>query len=74
MFFSISMTGEKTNGLIGVSELIIATSIQSILFSLLCAQPLLIIGFTGPLLVFEEAYYKVTTMLSLLLLCDTLSQ
>uniref|UniRef100_A0A8C4Q055 Anion exchange protein n=1 Tax=Eptatretus burgeri TaxID=7764 RepID=A0A8C4Q055_EPTBU len=52
------LLGEKTNGLIGVSELIIATSIQSILFSLLCAQPLLIIGFTGPLLVFEEAYYK----------------
>ncbi|XP_062482329.1 anion exchange protein 3 isoform X2 [Pezoporus occidentalis] len=29
-----------------------------ILFSLLGAQPLLVIGFSGPLLVFEEAFYK----------------
>lgn len=52
-------TGEKTEGLMGVSELIISTSALGILFSLLSAQPLLIIGFSGPLLVFEEAFYKV---------------
>lgn len=43
----------------GVSELIISTSVLGILFSLLGAQPLLVIGFSGPLLVFEEAFYKV---------------
>lgn len=42
----------------GVSELIISTSVLGILFSLLGAQPLLVIGFSGPLLVFEEAFYK----------------
>uniref|UniRef100_A0A3Q3EG85 Solute carrier family 4 member 2a n=1 Tax=Labrus bergylta TaxID=56723 RepID=A0A3Q3EG85_9LABR len=51
------LLGEKTDGLIGVSELIVATSLQGIVFSVLSAQPLLIIGFSGPLLVFEEAFY-----------------
>lgn len=54
-----SFPGEKTEGLMGVSELIISTSVLGILFSLLGAQPLLVIGFSGPLLVFEEAFYKV---------------
>lgn len=43
----------------GVSELIVSTATVGIIFSLLAGQPLLIIGFSGPLLVFEEAYYKV---------------
>lgn len=51
--------GEKTQDLIGVSELIISTSLQGVLFCLLGAQPLLIIGFSGPLLVFEEAFFTV---------------
>uniref|UniRef100_A0A3Q3H0N5 Anion exchange protein n=1 Tax=Labrus bergylta TaxID=56723 RepID=A0A3Q3H0N5_9LABR len=53
----IYLTLMKTDGLIGVSELIVATSLQGIVFSVLSAQPLLIIGFSGPLLVFEEAFY-----------------
>ncbi|KAM3604137.1 uncharacterized protein V6R79_006962 [Siganus canaliculatus] len=52
------LLGEKTEGLIGVSELIVATALQGIVFSVLSAQPLLIIGFSGPLLVFEEAFYN----------------
>ncbi|XP_029930677.1 anion exchange protein 2a [Myripristis murdjan] len=52
------LLGEKTEGLIGVSELIVATAMQGIIFSLLGAQPLLVIGFSGPLLVFEEAFYS----------------
>uniref|UniRef100_UPI00398E5C48 anion exchange protein 3 n=1 Tax=Pristiophorus japonicus TaxID=55135 RepID=UPI00398E5C48 len=51
------LLGTKTEGLIGVSELIISTSAIGVFFSLLSAQPLLVIGFTGPLLVFEEAFY-----------------
>lgn len=45
--------------MMGVSELIISTATVGVLFSLLAGQPLLIIGFSGPLLVFEEAFYKV---------------
>uniref|UniRef100_A0A3Q3NMS6 Anion exchange protein n=1 Tax=Labrus bergylta TaxID=56723 RepID=A0A3Q3NMS6_9LABR len=55
------LVSEKTDGLIGVSELIVATSLQGIVFSVLSAQPLLIIGFSGPLLVFEEAFYTVSS-------------
>ena len=52
--------GEKTEGLIGVSELIIATATQGVFFCLLGANPLLVVGFSGPLLVFEEAFYSVS--------------
>ncbi|KAM4718627.1 anion exchange protein 2b isoform 2-T2 [Anableps anableps] len=52
------LLGEKTDGLIGVSELIISTAVQGVLFCLLGAQPLLVVGFSGPLLVFEEAFYS----------------
>lgn len=55
------LLGEKTEGLIGVSELIVATAIQGVLFCLLGAQPLLVVGFSGPLLVFEEAFFSVST-------------
>ncbi|KAB0399292.1 hypothetical protein E2I00_003110, partial [Balaenoptera physalus] len=50
--------GEKTEGLMGVSELIVSTAVLGVLFSLLGAQPLLVVGFSGPLLVFEEAFFK----------------
>ncbi|XP_041921340.1 anion exchange protein 3 isoform X2 [Alosa sapidissima] len=52
------LLGEKTQGMMGVSELIVSTATVGIIFSLLAGQPLLIIGFSGPLLVFEEAFYK----------------
>ncbi|XP_036377470.1 anion exchange protein 2b [Megalops cyprinoides] len=52
------LLGEKTEGLIGVSELIVATAVQGVIFCLLGAQPLLVVGFSGPLLVFEEAFYS----------------
>ncbi|NWX46742.1 B3AT protein, partial [Steatornis caripensis] len=50
--------GEKTNGMMGVSELLISTCVQCVLFSILSAQPLLVVGFSGPLLVFEEAFFS----------------
>ena len=53
-------TGDKTENMIGVSELLLSTALQGIIFSLLGAQPLLVLGFSGPLLVFEEAFYSVT--------------
>uniref|UniRef100_A0A8D0YJ53 Anion exchange protein n=1 Tax=Sus scrofa TaxID=9823 RepID=A0A8D0YJ53_PIG len=52
------LLGEKTEGLMGVSELIMSTAVLGVLFSLLGAQPLLVVGFSGPLLVFEEAFFK----------------
>ncbi|MGH0140069.1 UNVERIFIED_CONTAM: hypothetical protein FKN15_070830 [Acipenser sinensis] len=49
--------GEKTGNWMGVSELLVSTAVQGVLFSLVGAQPLLVIGFSGPLLVFEEAFF-----------------
>lgn len=45
----------------GVSELMVSTSIQGVIFCIIAAQPVLVIGFSGPLLVFEEAFYAVRT-------------
>lgn len=52
---------DKTEKMMGVSELMISTSIQGVIFCLIAAQPVLVIGFSGPLLVFEEAFYAVCT-------------
>lgn len=43
----------------GVSELMISTSVQGMIFCIIAAQPVLIIGFSGPLLLFEEAFFVV---------------
>lgn len=48
----------------GVPELLISTSIQGIIFCFVAAQPVLVIGFSGPLLVFEEAFFAVSYILS----------
>ncbi|XP_016146887.1 anion exchange protein 2b [Sinocyclocheilus grahami] len=60
------LLGEKTEGLIGVSELIVATCIQGVLFCLLGVQPLLVVGFSGPILVFEEAFFSVSLQYQIL--------
>uniref|UniRef100_A0A8C3GKE8 Solute carrier family 4 member 1 (Diego blood group) n=1 Tax=Cairina moschata TaxID=8855 RepID=A0A8C3GKE8_CAIMO len=52
------LLGEKTKGMMGVSELLISTCVQCVVFSILSAQPLLVVGFSGPLLVFEEAFFS----------------
>ncbi|XP_022102508.1 anion exchange protein 3-like isoform X3 [Acanthaster planci] len=48
------LLSEKTKKWMGVSEMIVSTSVCGMLFSLFSGQPLVIIGATGPLLVFEE--------------------
>ena len=51
---------EKTGGWIGVSETILATGLAGIIFALLGGQPLTIISFTGPLVVFEKSTYELS--------------
>ncbi|CAG0884444.1 unnamed protein product [Cyprideis torosa] len=50
---------DKTKNQIGVSETLIATALAGIVFSMLSGQPLIIIGATGPVLLFDEAFYTV---------------
>lgn len=54
-------SADKTKKMMGVSELMISTSVQGIIFCLFAAQPVLVIGFSGPLLLFEEAFAAVCT-------------
>ncbi|PVD39547.1 hypothetical protein C0Q70_02182 [Pomacea canaliculata] len=49
---------EKTGGLMGVSETMVSTAVAGMIFSLLCGQPLMLIGATGPVLVFEQSLYS----------------
>uniref|UniRef100_A0A3B5ADF2 Anion exchange protein n=1 Tax=Stegastes partitus TaxID=144197 RepID=A0A3B5ADF2_9TELE len=51
------LLADKVENMMGVPELLISTSIQGIIFCFIAAQPVLVIGFSGPLLVFEEAFY-----------------
>lgn len=50
----------------GVSELMVSTCIQGVIFCLIAAQPVLVIGFSGPLLVFEEAFFAVRMICQML--------
>ncbi|KAK6165534.1 hypothetical protein SNE40_022447 [Patella caerulea] len=49
---------EKTKGLMGVSETVLSTCLCGVVFGLFSGQPLLIVGATGPVLVFEQSLYK----------------
>ncbi|CAG0879882.1 unnamed protein product [Darwinula stevensoni] len=49
---------DKTGNLIGVSETLIATAGVGVLFALLAGQPLIIVGATGPCLLFDESLYS----------------
>lgn len=51
------LLSEKTNRWMGVSEMIFATALSGVLFSLFAGQPLIIIGATGPILVFEKSTF-----------------
>ncbi|XP_032599357.1 anion exchange protein 3 isoform X3 [Drosophila grimshawi] len=49
------LVSAKTDSWIGISETLIACSLVGIVFHCLSCQPLVIIGTTGPLLLFDEA-------------------
>lgn len=51
------LLNQKTNGWMGVSEMMFATALSGVIFALFAGQPLMIIGATGPLLVFEQSTY-----------------
>lgn len=52
------LMGDKTDNLIGVSETLVVTAFTGLLYSLLSGQPLVIIGTTGPVLLFDEILFK----------------
>nr|XP_015833088.1 PREDICTED: band 3 anion transport protein isoform X2 [Tribolium castaneum] len=52
------LLGAKTNGFIGISETLLSTSAAGVIFAILSGQPLVIVGSTGPLLLFDESLYE----------------
>merc|ERR1719481_1188256 len=53
--------GDKTNNDIGVSETLVVTCACGIIFALFSGCPLIIIGTTGPVLLYDEALYNFCT-------------
>lgn len=58
-----ALLSEETKGLLGVSEMVVATAVSGIIFGLFSGQPLIILGATGPLLVMEESIYSLSSEL-----------
>ncbi|KAJ5239965.1 hypothetical protein N7468_004584 [Penicillium chermesinum] len=56
--FSLDMF-EKTNQSYGVNEVLLASVLGAVVFSLLAAQPLVIVGVTGPITVFNYTVYDI---------------
>lgn len=55
------LLSKKTGGWLGLSESILATAIGGVLFGFFSGQPLMIVGVTGPVLLFEQTIYNVRT-------------
>ena len=51
---------DKTDNSVGIAETLIATSAAGVVFALCAGQPLVIVGTTGPLLLFDESLYAVS--------------
>ncbi len=56
---------ELTGNNIGVVEMIVGTAISGVLYALVAGQPLIILGGTGPLLVFTMVLYQLTESLEI---------
>ncbi|PWW73562.1 hypothetical protein C7212DRAFT_284748 [Tuber magnatum] len=52
---------EKTNMSYGVNEVLLASVLGAVVFSFLAAQPLCIVGVTGPITVFNYTVYAIVT-------------
>ncbi|XP_034254186.1 anion exchange protein 2 isoform X2 [Thrips palmi] len=55
------LMADKTQNMIGISETLVATSVAGVMFALMSGQPLVIVGATGPLLLFDESLFNMCT-------------
>ncbi|OQR70771.1 anion exchange protein 3-like, partial [Tropilaelaps mercedesae] len=53
------LLGDKTESMIGVSETLLVTFAGGVVFGVLSGQPLIIVGLTGPVLLFDELLYNI---------------
>lgn len=54
------LSGDMMDNYIGVGECLLMSSVNGAIFALFAAQPLLIVGATGPLMVFDMSLYQVS--------------
>jgi solute carrier family 4 anion exchanger 2 len=59
------LIGEKTSSLIGISETLLSSCLVGMTFHAFASQPLVFVGTTGPLILFDEALFQFCTSLSL---------
>lgn len=52
------LLGDKTENYIGICENLLSTSIAGVIFALFGGQPILVLGTTGPLLLFDESLFQ----------------
>ncbi|KAL7299340.1 hypothetical protein TKK_0007915 [Trichogramma kaykai] len=52
------LMSDKTHNVIGISETLVSCSMTGVIMALFATQPLVIIGTTGPLLLFDESLYN----------------
>lgn len=52
------MYGDKMDNYIGVGETLLLSCVNGLLFAIFAAQPLLIVGATGPLMIFDMSLYN----------------
>ena len=55
---------EVTNNLIGETETLVGTGLCGVIYGLFAVQPLSILAFTGPLLLYEEVIIEVGGLFS----------
>jgi len=60
-----ALLSSQTKGLLGVTEMILSTSICGVVFGFFSGQPLIILGATGPLLIMETSIYKLAVALEI---------
>ncbi|KAK8726191.1 hypothetical protein OTU49_010416 [Cherax quadricarinatus] len=59
------MYGDKMDNYIGVGECLLFSSVNGLIFAVFAAQPLLIVGATGPLMIFDMSLYQFALMYEL---------
>jgi solute carrier family 4 anion exchanger 2 len=59
-----ALIGEKTSSLIGTSETLLSSFLVGCIFHALASQPLVFVGTTGPLILFDESLYQFCTSMS----------
>ncbi|XP_045109014.1 band 3 anion transport protein-like isoform X2 [Portunus trituberculatus] len=52
------MYGDQTDNYVGVGETLLISAVNGLIFALFAAQPLLIVGATGPLMIFDMSLYS----------------